>query len=212
MPSIGSCSRSFAAAASSIAFVVGERAEGLLDAQLLDVGEELVQRRGRAAARRRCGPSITSSSSSKSARCCASSGASGRGLLLRRRREDDLLHERQPVAEELVLGAAQPDALRAGGQGAPRVVGCVRVRVDAQGASLVGPREQPVDPRVVVGHDEVDLADDDRAGGAVDGDGVAGADHGAVDGDGAGARVDGQRGRAAHGGDAEAAGDRRRRG
>ena len=63
-----------------------------------------------------------------------------RGLLLGRVvGEDEALHERQPVAEEHVLGAAEPDALGAELARHLRVVREVGVGAHPQPAELVGP-------------------------------------------------------------------------
>ena len=183
-----------------------ERAERLLDAQLLDVRQELVQRGveqpdddGAAVHHLEqlleVGPLLRLD---RRERC---------SLLLRGAREDDPLHEREPVTEELVLGAAQPDALRARGECTARVVGGVGVGVHAQRPALIGPGEQPVDARVGLGHDELDLAECDLAGRAVDRDDLASTDDRVTDGHGPGAHVDRERRGSAHGRDAEPPGD-----
>ena len=71
-----------------------------------------------------------------------------RAQLLERRRllvgclgEDHALHDRQPVAEEHVLGAAQTDALGAELARLGRVLGQVGVGADLERAELVGPAE-----------------------------------------------------------------------
>ncbi len=90
-----------------------------------------------------------------------------------------------------MLGTAQADALGAEAAGAGSVLGGVGVGADVEAALLVGPRHDPVDradqfvglrgvgaePALEVlddrGGDDRDLAEVDRAGGAVDGDQVA---------------------------------------
>ena len=77
-------------------------------------------------------------------------GALHRQQLVQRRtaillvvREDHALHDRDAaLAEEHVLGAAQPDAAGAECVGQLRLVGLIRVGADAKAAELVGPAEQ----------------------------------------------------------------------
>jgi hypothetical protein len=79
--------------------------------------------------------------------------------------EDDALDQRQPVPEELVLGAAQPDAGRAVRTGPAAVVGGVGVGADADLPAIVGPLQQPLEAGVVVRGGELDLTGHDVAGG-----------------------------------------------
>ena len=89
-------------------------------------------------------------------------------------REDHLLHDGQPLlAEEHVLGAAEPDALRSELAGLRGVVGVVGVRAHLEAAQLVGPLEDRLEVLVDRGRHERNLADDDAAGAAVDRDHVA---------------------------------------
>ena len=107
------------------------------------------------------------------------------------RGEDHLLHHRQPlVAEEHVLGAAEPDALRAELARLRRVLGVVGVRAHLESAQVVGPVEDRLEVLVDRGRDERDLADDDASGAAVDRDHVALAQLVAADADGLRAGVD----------------------
>ena len=55
--------------------------------------------------------------------------------------EDHALHDREPVAEEHVLGAAQADAFGAELARLLRVLGKVGVRAHLEAAQLVGPTE-----------------------------------------------------------------------
>ena len=88
--------------------------------------------------------------------------------------EDHLLHDGQPLlAEEHVLGAAEPDALRAELAGLRRVVGVVGVRAHLEPAQVVGPLEDRLEILVDRRRDERNLADDHATGAAVDSDHVA---------------------------------------
>ena len=94
-------------------------------------------------------------------------------LLVGRLGEDHPLHGRQPVAEEHVLGAAEPDALRAELARLQRVLGQVRVRAHLHRAHLVGPAEHDAERTGRLGRHDRHLADDDLAGATVDRDHVA---------------------------------------
>ena len=87
-------------------------------------------------------PSIASKMPSKSERCSFSSSASAALLLGSVVGEDEPLHERQAVAEEHVLGAAEADAL---GAEAPRHLarraGGRRWCAPCMRRKLVGPAE-----------------------------------------------------------------------
>jgi len=78
------------------------------------------------------------------------------------------------LLKEHVLGAAQPDSLRAKGPGASRVARIVRVGVYPEGAGLVCPRQQL--GQLLVGRNirlkGGNLSHKDLAGGAIDGDHV----------------------------------------
>ena len=96
-------------------------------------------------------------------------------LFLRRLGEDHALHDRQPVAEEHVLGAAQADALgaevaRVLGVGAVVGVGPHR---ELALADLVGPPQHLIELRRRRAGAELDLAEHDLAGGAVDREDIA---------------------------------------
>ena len=120
-------------------------------------------------------PSIASRIPTKSARWSVSSSSSAALLLgFVGVGEDEPLHERQPVAEEHVLGAAQADALGAEARAPPR-------RRAGRSALVRTPsvRNSSAQPRIVVeragglGRDDRHRADDDLAGRAVDRDDVA---------------------------------------
>ena len=88
--------------------------------------------------------------------------------------EDHLLHDRQPlVAEEHVLGAAEPDSLRAELTRLRRVLRVVGVRAHLQTAYVVRPREHRLEVLVDLRRNELDLAEDHAAGATVDRDRVA---------------------------------------
>jgi len=87
--------------------------------------------------------------------------------------EDHALHDRQPVAEEHVLGATEADALGAELAGALRVFGQIRVRAHAQASVAVGPAENRAEVTGRLGCDDRDLAERDLAGGTGDRDHVA---------------------------------------
>ena len=131
VPSIGFASRQNSDAFSSFVSASLEALLGLLDDQLLVIGQELVQRRveqphgdGQAVHRVEDADEV---------------GFLLRAQLLERGvfvgfvvGEDHALHDRQPVAEEHVLGAAQADALGAELAGALRVFGEIGVRAHPQ--------------------------------------------------------------------------------
>ena len=145
--------------------------------------------------------------------------------------EDCALDERAALAQEHVLGAAQADSLGAEGDGALGVEGGVGVGAHVQAADLVGVGEELVDgldelasTLVVAGGGDAgfeafgevggdgrvgdgNLAAEDFAGLAVNGDGVVGGQDEVADGDGAGSFVDDEGFGATHAGLAHAAGD-----
>ena len=89
-------------------------------------------------------------------------------------REDHLLDDRQAlVAEEHVLGAAEPDPLSAELARLRRVGRRVRVRVHLQAPDVVRPAEDRLEVVVEPARHELDRAEDDAAGAAVDRDHVA---------------------------------------
>src|SRR5690606_3452778 len=189
-----------------VAVLVGGLAGGDLDGQADDVGQELVERREDAHA----------------VGLLQRFERVQRGLaLLRGGGEHQVLDELAAVAEEHVLGPAQPDALGAEPDRPGGVLGVVGVGPHAQPALGVGVPHDAVDglDQLVLGlgalevldHGGVDhrhLAEVDLAAGAVDGDDVALADdHAARGGEGAPGRVDVQLLGAAHAGLAHASGD-----
>ena len=89
-------------------------------------------------------------------------------------REDHLADDREPlVGHEHVLGAAEPDPLRAELARLRRILGRVRVGPHAQASEIVGPTEDRAEVLVDRRRDERHLADDDSPGAAVDGQDVA---------------------------------------
>ena len=92
-----------------------------------------------------------SSSSTKSARCSGSSASSAAVARLVGVGEDHPLDEHAPVAEEHVLGAAQPDALGPEATRPRRVVAGVGVRAHPQAPDAIGVGQQPVDRTQQVG-------------------------------------------------------------
>ncbi len=92
--------------------------------------------------------------------------------------EDEALDQRQPVTEEHVLRAAQPDPLGAEPPRDLRVVRKVGVGAHAQATELVGPREDRLERPGRLRRDDGDRADDDLAGRAVDRDDIAFTDDG----------------------------------
>ena len=129
VPSIGFASRQRCAAASSVRPSASSSPLASRDEQLLDVGEELVQRRveqpdgdGQAVHRLEDALEVGALQLLELVE---------RGVLLGRvGGEDEPLHERQPVAEEHVLGAAEADALGAEARAPPRA-SCGQVGVGA---------------------------------------------------------------------------------
>ena len=87
---------------------------------------------------------------------------------------DHLAHDRQPVlGHEHVLGPAEADPLRSELARFRGILGRVCVRAHLQAAKTVGPVEDRLEVLVDVRRDEVDRAEDDLAGAAVDRDRVA---------------------------------------
>ncbi len=150
----------------------GESTGRLLDEQLFVVREELVQ--WRVEETHRDGETVH-----------RLEDADEVGLLLRpqlfqravfvvgRVGEDHALHDRKPVAEEHVLGAAETDAFGAELARLGRVLGKIRVRADLHRAELVGPTEDDPEGTRRLGRDHRDRAQHDLAGVAVDRDDVA---------------------------------------
>ena len=92
-------------------------------------------------------PSIASRMPTKSSRCSGSSVGQRLLALLVVVGQDQPLDSAAPLAEEHVLGAAQPDALGAEPAGPGRVLGGVGVGAHPQPARLVGVRHDPVHGR-----------------------------------------------------------------
>ena len=89
-------------------------------------------------------------------------------------REDHLLDDREAlVAEEHVLGAAEPDSLSAELARLRRVGRRVGVRMHLQAPDVVRPAEDRLEIVVQPGRHELDRAEDHAAGAAVDRDHVA---------------------------------------
>ena len=109
-----------------------------------------------------------------------------------------------------MLGAAEPDALRAEVAGAHRVVRVVAVRPDLQAAEGVGPAQQFLELAGDLGIEHRHLSGDDIAGGAVDGEWLAFLDLRAAGGELALDQVDLHRLRAGDAGLAHASRDHRR--
>ena len=127
-------------------------------------------------------PSIASKMPSKSERWSFSSSSSAASSSTAAVGEDQALHDRQAVAEEHVLGAAEADALGAELARHLRVVGQVGVGAHLQRAGTRRPSrgscsKGPLGSGVTTG----DLADHDLAGRAVDRDDLALAHGHAVD-------------------------------
>ena len=140
--------------AEQLLFVGGHRALRLLDDQLFVIGQELVQRRVEQTNRHR--QAIHRFEDADEVFLLLRAQLLERGaLLVGRVGQDHALHDREPVAQEHVLGAAQADAFRAELARLLRVLGQVGVRAHLQGAELVGPAE---DRREVAGR----LGGDDR--------------------------------------------------
>ena len=130
--------------------------------------------------------------------------------------QDEGLDDLLAVAQEHVLGAVETDALGAEVAGQLGVLGVVSVGADAEDAAaggvatdLVGPLEDGLEVAGELGAHQGHGAQDDVAGGAVDGDDVALVEHdvGAGDGDLLGLGVDLQGLGAADAGGAHATGD-----
>ncbi len=146
----------------------------LLDDEALHVGEELVQ--GRVEQAHRHGQPVHRLEDPLEVLTLHSAQFVERGgFALRRVGEDHAAHDRQPVPEEHVLGAAQADALRAVLAGPGGVLRRVGVGADPECVAphLIGPGEDGVELGRGLPHGEVHGAEDDLAGGAVDGDHVA---------------------------------------
>ena len=155
-----------------LATFVVELALGVADEQLLDVGEELVQRRVEQADGD--GQAVHRLEDALEVGALELLELVERGLLGRFvGREDEALDDRQPVAEEHVLGAAEPDALGAEAARHLRVVREVGVGAHAERAELVGPPEHDLERPARLRRDHRHRAEDDLAGGAVDRDHVA---------------------------------------
>ena len=191
------------------AFVV-ELPSGLANQQLLDVGEELVQRRveqpdgdGQAVHRLEDPLEVAALQLLELVE---------RGVLLGLGvGEDEALDERQAVAEEHVLGAAEADALGAEPRGHLRVVREVGVGAHLQCAGSRRPsRGSCRTDRWASGCDQRHRADHHLAGRAVDRDHVALVARWHRSRERAGVDVDLELVRAAHRGRAHAAGDDRR--
>ena len=134
-------------------------------------------------------PSIASRMPTKSSRCSGSSSAELLVALVVGVGQDQPLDQRAALAEEHVLGAAQPDALRAEPAGPGGVLGGVGVGAHRHPPRAVGVAHDPVDrdapgrrPRRSIavlevphhrGVDDRHLAEEHLAGRAVDGDDVA---------------------------------------
>jgi len=124
-------------------------------------------------------PSMASRMPSKSISCCARSSssddASSASLSAR------IMRCTIGSRSEHVLGTAEADALRAELPCLSRVLGKVGIRPYLQPAQLVGPTEDDAEVARRLGRHYRDLADDDLAGRARDGDHVALAHRRAVD-------------------------------
>ena len=126
-------------------------------------------------------------------------------------REDHLLDDGQALlAEEHVLGPAEPDPLGAELARLDRVRGRVRVRVHLEPPDLVRPAEDRLEIVVDPRRHELDRAEDHAAGAAVDRDHVALGDRVAADRRDSALDVDRQLGAAGDAGLAHPAGDERR--
>ncbi len=89
-------------------------------------------------------------------------------------REDHLLDERQPVrGKEHVLGAAKSDALGAELACHLCIARDIRIRAHTHGAHFIGPRHERAEIAAHRGFHGRDLAEDNAAGAAVDGDVVS---------------------------------------
>ncbi len=136
-----------------------------------------------------------------------SSAARRAGLVVR---EDHLLHDREALlAEEHVLGAAEPDPLGAELACLHRVGGGVGVRVHLQPPDTVRPAEDRLEVVVEPSGHELDRAEDHAAGAAVERDRVALGDGVPGDRGDPTVEVDGQIGAAGYTGLSHAARDER---
>ena len=149
--------------------------ECVLDDQLLHRREELVQGRVQQAHRDRQAVHDLEQVEEVGLLHLVELGQRG-VLLLARLGQDGLLHHGQPVAQELVLGAAQADALGPVLAGDPGVGAGVGVGPHLQAAHVVGPLEQALECGRGLGSLHRDGAQDDLTGGPVDRDHVAGHD------------------------------------
>ena len=158
--------------------VVVETGRRLLDVQLLDRGQELVQRRVEQADRH--GQPVHRLEHFLEVGALGVEQPGERlVLLVRGRRQDHLANDREPVrGEEHVLGAAQPDALGAEAPGIGGVLTGVGVGPDAELAlaDRVGPAEHDVELLGRFGKCQLHGAEHHLAGRAVDRDHVALAD------------------------------------
>ena len=179
-----------------LASFVVETGLGLANQQLLDVGQELVQRRVEQADGD--GQAIHRLEDPLEVGALELLELVERGFLLGRVvGQDEALHQREPVAQEHVLGAAEPDAL---GTEAARHVGVVRqvgVGPHLHATEAVSPLEDGVERATRLGSDDRDRADHHLAGRAVDRDDVALVDHRTVHVDDAALDVD-RRARSRH--------------
>ena len=165
--------------------VVVEAGRRLLDVQLLDRGQEFVQRRVEQADRHRQAIHRFEHLLEVGALDVEQLGER-LVLFVGRRRQDHLAHDREPVGgQEHVLGAAQADALGAETAGVSGVLTGVGVGADTELAlaNRVGPAEHDVELLRWLGERQVHRADDDFPGGAVDRDDVALVDRHAVGGE-----------------------------
>ena len=145
VPSIGLASRQCCAAGEQPAPLVVELDRAPAHQQLLDVGEELVQRRVEQADGD--GQAVHRLEDALEVGALELLELVERGLLLGGVvGEDEPLHERQPVAEEHVLGAAQADALGAElARHLARRAGRSALVRTREAAELVGPPEDDVE-------------------------------------------------------------------
>ena len=148
---------------------------GLLVRQLLGRGQELVQRRVEQPHRHR--QAVHRGQDGDEVLALDQAQLLERvGLLGGRLGQDHASHDGQPVlAQEHVLGAAQADALRAEVRAlaASSPVSALAAHVEVALADVVGPRQHGVEGGGRLGRGQRDLAGDDDAGAAVEGDPVA---------------------------------------
>ena len=134
MPSMGFCSdrrcTSCSRCTSSSSTSPLASATATLTDRAGQVRQELVQRRVEQTDRDRQ-PVHRGQDRRKSLRCSASSSSSAPCRSVVVTRQDDPLDQLAPLAQEHVLGAAQPDALRAEAAGPRRVLGSVGVGPDS---------------------------------------------------------------------------------